>query len=101
MKRHRLPSRTLRLCPSQWQKLRERKEALDCRVYARAAAWIAGADRWTEAMWRELERQVGAPEGSEGEKTTEMEMSSAKIAGIVRRRSEPRGRRVFGSSYMS
>ena len=36
----------------EWQKLRERNEALDCRVYARAAAWIAGADRWTQAMWR-------------------------------------------------
>ena len=44
----------------EWQKLRERNEALDCRVYARAAAWIAGADRWTEAMWRDLEQQVGA-----------------------------------------
>ncbi|TAN61234.1 MAG: phage terminase large subunit family protein, partial [Magnetospirillum sp.] len=33
----------------EWQKLRERNEALDCRVYARAAAWIAGADRWPEA----------------------------------------------------
>jgi hypothetical protein len=32
-------------------------------VYARAAAWIAGADRWTEAMWRDLEQQIGmAPE---------------------------------------
>ena len=27
----------------EWQKLRERNEALDARVYARAAAWIAGA----------------------------------------------------------
>ena len=44
----------------EWQKLRERNEALDCRVYARAAAWIAGADRWSEAMWRDLEQQVGA-----------------------------------------
>ena len=26
----------------EWQKLRERNEALDCRVYARAAAWIVG-----------------------------------------------------------
>jgi phage terminase large subunit GpA-like protein len=25
----------------EWQKLRERNEALDCRVYARAAAWIS------------------------------------------------------------
>ena len=42
----------------EWQKLRERNEALDCRVYARAAAWIAGADRWPEARWAELERQL-------------------------------------------
>jgi phage terminase large subunit GpA-like protein len=36
-----------------------RNEALDCRVYARAAAAIYGLDRWTEGHWRELERQVG------------------------------------------
>jgi phage terminase large subunit GpA-like protein len=42
----------------EWQKLRERNEALDCRVYARAAAWIAGADRWPEARWQELERPL-------------------------------------------
>jgi phage terminase large subunit GpA-like protein len=44
----------------EWQKLRERNEALDARVYARAAAWIAGADRWPEARWRDLEDQLGA-----------------------------------------
>ncbi|WP_205665474.1 phage terminase large subunit family protein [Georhizobium profundi] len=44
----------------EWQKLGERNEALDCRVYARAAAWIAGADRWTEEKWRDLEDQLGA-----------------------------------------
>ena len=44
----------------EWQKLRERNEALDCRVYARAAAWIAGADRWSEARWADLEAQLGA-----------------------------------------
>jgi len=43
----------------EWQKLRERNEALDCRVYARAAAWIAGADRWSEARWADLEAQLG------------------------------------------
>ena len=26
----------------EWQKLRRRNEALDCRVYARAAVWILG-----------------------------------------------------------
>ena len=43
----------------EWQKMRERNEALDCRVYARAAAWILGADRWDEATWRSLEVQAG------------------------------------------
>ncbi len=42
----------------EWQKMRERNEALDCRVYARAAAWITGADRWSDARWQELERQL-------------------------------------------
>ena len=41
----------------EWQKLRERNEALDCRVYARAAAWILGADRWSDARWEELAAQ--------------------------------------------
>jgi phage terminase large subunit GpA-like protein len=43
----------------EWQKLRERNEALDTRVYARAAAWILGADRFDERMWRQLETQAG------------------------------------------
>lgn len=42
----------------EWQKMRERNEALDCRVYARAAAWIIGADRWGEDRWTELEAQL-------------------------------------------
>jgi phage terminase large subunit GpA-like protein len=52
----------------EWQKLRERNEALDCRVYARAAAWIAGADRWSEARWQDLERQLAVETtGTDGE----------------------------------
>ena len=43
----------------EWQKMRVRNEALDCRVYARAAAWLLGADRWDEATWRSLEGQAG------------------------------------------
>src|SRR5512139_3000369 len=85
----------------EWQKLRERNEALDCRVYARAAAWIAGADRWTEAMWRNLEQQVGAPEPLQDEQATGPDVASANIAGVLRRRPERRSRRVFRSSYMS
>jgi phage terminase large subunit GpA-like protein len=85
----------------EWQKLRERNEALDCRVYARAAAWIAGADRWTEAMWRNLEQQIGASEMLEHEQAKEPDAPSASIAGVLRRRPEQRSRRVFRSSYMS
>jgi phage terminase large subunit GpA-like protein len=85
----------------EWQKLRERNEALDCRVYARAAAWIAGADRWTEAMWRNLEQQVGVPEPLQDEKAKQSDVPSASIAGVLRPRLEQRTRRVFRSSYMT
>ena len=40
----------------EWQKMRERNEALDCYVYARAAAAASGLDRFEERHWRELER---------------------------------------------
>lgn len=43
----------------EWQKMRERNEALDCAVYARAAAAAAGLDRFEERHWLELARQLG------------------------------------------
>ncbi len=61
----------------EWQKLRERNEALDCRVYARAAAWIAGADRWSDEKWSDLEDQLGVPAGD------------AEAAGMINRPSNP------------
>jgi phage terminase large subunit GpA-like protein len=39
-----------------------RNEALDCRVYAHAAASIYGIDRFTEKHWRELEQLLPAPD---------------------------------------
>ncbi len=35
----------------QWEKTRDRNEALDCRVYNRAAAMAIGADRWDDKRW--------------------------------------------------
>ena len=35
----------------EWQKTRDRNEAIDCRVYARAAAYAMGLDRWSEVKW--------------------------------------------------
>lgn len=44
----------------EWQKMRERNEALDCRVYARAAAARVGIDRFHEKHWVEW-TLYGAP----------------------------------------
>jgi phage terminase large subunit GpA-like protein len=44
---------------TEWRQLRPRNEALDMRVYARAAVWLAGADGWRESKWRDLEEQLG------------------------------------------
>ena len=83
----------------EWQKLRERNEALDCRVYARAAAWIAGVDRWTEAMWRDLEAQIGAQQKDRRRATADPQFDNGSVAGVIRRGPERRGRRVFRSSH--
>lgn len=45
----------------EWHKTRERNEALDNRVYARAAAWLMGMDRWDDARWAALEDQLRPP----------------------------------------
>jgi phage terminase large subunit GpA-like protein len=39
----------------QWEKIRDRNEALDARVYSRAAAYVYGLDRFSEDDWRTLE----------------------------------------------
>ncbi|WP_111735403.1 phage terminase large subunit family protein [Roseovarius amoyensis] len=66
----------------EWQKLRERNEALDTRVYARAAAWILGADRFDERMWRQLERQAGV-ETTAAVSAPEPEQPGAPQAGRI------------------
>ncbi|WAP69049.1 phage terminase large subunit family protein [Jiella pelagia] len=38
----------------QWEKTRDRNEALDCRVYSRAVAAILGADKYADADWDSL-----------------------------------------------
>lgn len=42
----------------EWQKMRERNEALDGRVYARAAAARVGTDRFQDKHWAEGERKL-------------------------------------------
>jgi phage terminase large subunit GpA-like protein len=84
----------------EWQKMRERNEALDCRVYARAAAWVAGADRWSEARWRDLEAQIAPTEVEASEPAAADGPTAPAIAGRLRNPGR-RSRRVFQSSYLS
>lgn len=42
----------------EWAKLRDRNEALDCAVLARAALWLLGADRYGERFWVGLRDKV-------------------------------------------
>jgi phage terminase large subunit GpA-like protein len=37
----------------EWRTIRERNEALDCQVYARAALYSLGAHRWAPERWQE------------------------------------------------
>ena len=52
-------------------------------------------------MWRNLEQQVGVAAEQGEDKSVTPAAPNDNVAGMIRRRSEPRGRRVFRSSYMS
>lgn len=51
---------------TRWEKRRDRNEALDCRIYARAAAATFRMDVWTEKRWLDLETALrdGATTGA-------------------------------------
>lgn len=44
-----------------WKKMRDRNEALDLRVYARAAVYSLGADLWTAEEWKEARGVIDNP----------------------------------------
>ena len=75
----------------EWKKLRERNEALDCRVYARAAAWLIGADRFEDLRWQQLEIQLDPPQAAPGE---------AEPPPAGRTDVAPRRRRLAASGYV-
>ena len=43
---------------TEWQKTRDRNEAIDARSYARAAAAVYGMDRFNDAVWSGLEDRL-------------------------------------------
>jgi len=81
----------------EWQKMRERNEALDCYVYARAAASAAGLDRFEERHWRELEQQLGIAQDSDSDPSNEQSGAAIQRVGGVGKRT---GRRVIKSRWM-
>jgi phage terminase large subunit GpA-like protein len=87
----------------EWQKVRERNEALDCYVYARAAAAAAGLDRFEERHWRELERQLGvAPPPDDPPPIHDIESNEAtQRGGLAVSGNRNTGRRVIKSRWLS
>lgn len=78
---------------TEWVKERPRNEALDCRVYARAALSIIGADRWTDKKWESL---LANPDKSEPQISDVVDPTPGIVATIRR----PSRRMVMRSGYM-
>jgi phage terminase large subunit GpA-like protein len=64
----------------EWQKTRERNEALDCRVYARAAAIALGVDRWSENKWEQLSGKTITERSKKDHYAEKLPQNSAKKA---------------------
>jgi phage terminase large subunit GpA-like protein len=75
----------------EWQKMRERNEGLDCRVYARAAAARVGLDRFQEKHWRVVADRMGVPISPAPKPTQQQEPARQQAPAQPRR-----GRRVSG-----
>ena len=84
----------------EWQKMRERNEALDCYVYARAAASAAGLDRFEERHWRELERQLGMADPPDPVTTTTTDEATQR-GGLAVSGPGRRARQLVRSRWLS
>jgi phage terminase large subunit GpA-like protein len=78
-----------------WQKTRDRNEALDCRVYARAAAIALGIDRWSESRWEQLIGIIIKREESDILKIKTKSSSKVLAKNIIRR-----GSRIIRSNFL-
>ncbi|GHU12170.1 terminase [Alphaproteobacteria bacterium] len=82
----------------EWQKIRDRNEALDCRVYARAAAIALSIDRWSESKWEQL---AGAKIQKTAVETPIKENRVAQVAQFsTQRQMQPQRSRIVRSSLM-
>jgi len=72
---------------TEWEKIFTRNEPLDCRNYARAAAFRLGMDRWDDARWDEWRREVGI---MTLEKNLESDVDYSSKSDNIREGSKPR-----------
>jgi phage terminase large subunit GpA-like protein len=70
----------------EWVKTRERNEALDTRVYGRAAAAQYGIDRFTERHWKALEEQVGRALSEEEQESMPRKTRATPVRRVIRSR---------------
>ena len=85
----------------EWQKMRERNEALDCYVYARAAAAASGLDRFEDRHWRELEKQLGIATADPPESPDTNDIEATHSGGLAVSGTPRTGRRVIRSRWLS
>lgn len=62
-----------------WEKLRDRNEALDCRIYARAAAASLRFENWPEARWDEIEEKLGRKRKTEPPSAAKPQLMKPRI----------------------
>jgi phage terminase large subunit GpA-like protein len=84
----------------EWQKMRERNEALDCYVYARAAASASGLDRFEERHWQELEKQLGVSQRSDATSHEQKQAPRTQPDSVVSENRRPT-RRVVRSRWLT
>lgn len=71
-----------------WEKTRDRNEALDCRIYARAAANAVGMDRFNDDQWAMLAEASGIAVNPETRPDANRKTSTPEsTTGIVRKKS--------------
>lgn len=85
----------------EWQKMRERNEALDCYVYARAAAAASGLDRFEDRHWRELERQIGLSPPGDPDSQIEQPIEATQRGGLDVSGTRISGRRLIRSRWLT
>ena len=85
----------------EWQKMRERNEALDCYVYARAAAAASGLDRFEDRHWRELEKQLGIVTTDPPESSDVPDVEATHRGGLVVSGVRKPGRQLIRSRWLT